>query len=299
MSMRFEDLRVFTVVAQQGSLHGAAQAMGLTQSAVTKAVQRLEAAFGLRILNRSRRGIALTPAGEVLLERSQRLELGVADLQAEMASMRSAESGVVRLGTIPALLEPTLIPLLARLRRRRPQVQCHVELQTSARLTASVQAGRLDFALAVVSGRVPDELQAEPLDQLRYHIVGRLGHPLAQQPPNLAALAQADWLLPPQGIGMRTAIDQFFVDAGLPPPRAAVQADTSSAWFAELLRQTDMVAAFTDLMMSSRLGLGLQVLPFSEIPLTNDLRLLFRRAAYLSPLLDEVRAELKASFNAA
>ncbi len=296
MVMRFEDLHVFAVVAQRGSLHGAAQSTGSTQSAITKAIQRLEAAFGLRILNRSRRGIELTAAGTALLARVQQLQLGVSDLQAEMEAMRAAERGAVRLGAIPALLEPTLIPLLARMRRRRPQVHFQVDLQISARLIASVQEGRLDLALAFLPDQMPEDLQAEPLGRLRYHVVGRLGHPLAKEPPDLAALAQADWLLPPREVGMRTAIDRFFTEAGLSPPRAVVQADTSSAWFSELLRQTDMVAAFTDLMMSSRLGQGLQVLPFSAIPLTNDLRLFYRRNAYLSPMLQEVRNELKTSF---
>ncbi len=291
--MRLDDLRIFAAVARHGSLHGAARSQGMTQSAITKAIQRLEALFDLRLLNRSRRGIELTASGVALLERVKHVELGVMDLHAEMDAVRSAERGAVRIGTIPALLEPRLIPLLGHMRRKRPNVHFQVEVQTSARLLALVQGGHLDFALALMPRQTPDDLQAEFLDRLQYHVVGRLGHPLAQKPLDLQALAQADWLLPPREVGMRAAIDQCFIDAGVPPPRAAVQADTSSAWFAELLRQSDMVAVFTDLMMSSRLGQGLQVLPFSNLPLFSELRLFHRRNAYFSPAMDEVRTTLK------
>src|SRR5215813_3460194 len=67
--MRIEDLRVFAVLAETRSLHRAAQKTGLTQSAVTKILQRLEAEFEIQLVDRSGRGIELTSAGRVLLER--------------------------------------------------------------------------------------------------------------------------------------------------------------------------------------------------------------------------------------
>lgn len=291
--MRFEDLRVFAMAAKAGTLHGAAQNTGTTQSAVTKTVQRLEAEFGMRLMNRSRRGIELTTAGEALLVRALGVELSVADIQTEMAAIKSAETGAVRIGTIPALLETMLIPMIAQSRRRKPDVRFHVRVQTSARLIPAVQAGELDLALCPTMEGLPEDIQAEHIDQLRYHIVGRLGHPLAQGEANLQALALADWLLPPSNVGMRVSIEKFFAAAGFKAPRVVVETDTSTAWFAELIRQTDMVTAFTDLMMASRLGQGLEVLPFAPMALTNDLHLFYRRKAYMSPAVQDVRASLQ------
>jgi DNA-binding transcriptional LysR family regulator len=292
--MRFEDLRVFALAAKAGTLHGAAQNTGTTQSAVTKTVQRLEAEFGLRLMNRSRRGIELTTAGQALLVRALAVELSVTDIQTEMAAIKSAETGAVRIGTIPALLETTLIPLMTQSRRRRPDVLFHVRVQTSARLIPAVQAGELDLALCPTTEDLPEDIQTEHVDQLRYHIVGRLGHPLAQGNANLQALAEAEWLLPPPNVAMRLSIEKFLAAAGFAAPRVVVEADTSTAWFAELIRQSDMVTAFTDLMMASRLGQGLQVLPFAPMALTNDLHIFYRRKAYLSPAVQDVRASLQA-----
>ncbi len=126
--------------------------------------------------------------------------------------------------------------------------------------------------------------------------MGRLGHPLAQDQPNLQALSRAEWLLPPANVGMRLSIEKFFAAAGFNAPRVIVETDTSTAWFAELIRQTDMVTAFTDMMMASRAGQGLQVLPFAPMALTNDLHVFHRRKAYLSPAVQEVRARLQAMF---
>ncbi|MDB5847878.1 MAG: LysR family transcriptional regulator [Rhodoferax sp.] len=289
--MRLEDLKMFTSIVKAGSLHGAAQGAGITQSAMTKAVQRLELEFGVQLLNRSRRGIELTAAGQALTARTMQLEMSVDDLRTEMLAIKSAESGLVRIGTIPAVLESTLIPVLATCRQRKPDIHFQVRAQTSAQLIAQLQAGELDLAICLAPESIPEEVQAEHIALLRHHIVCRRGHPMADG-GNLEMLSRADWLLPPQDVAIRLSIQGFFAKAGFPLPRPCIEADGSQAWYAELLRQTDMVTIFTELMLS-RHRQHLQALPFAAIPLTRDLHIFYRRAAYMSPSVQEVRQLVK------
>src|SRR5258706_6166174 len=116
--MRVEDLGVFTVLAETQSLRRAADKVGLTQSAITKILHRLETEFELPLVERHTRGVALTPAGRILLERASALKNAVGDLKTEMLALKSAKLGTIRVGTIPALLETTFLPLLPRLLAR-------------------------------------------------------------------------------------------------------------------------------------------------------------------------------------
>src|SRR6516165_9981102 len=71
--MEFDDIRAFVSIADSGSVSGAARALHVTQSAVTKRVQRLETALGTTLLDRAQRPIALTGPGQSALERCRRL----------------------------------------------------------------------------------------------------------------------------------------------------------------------------------------------------------------------------------
>ena len=71
--MQLKDLQAFQTIAEMGNLHHAAHALGVTQPALTKTVQRLETALGVRLLERTARGVALTSIGRTLVARSRTL----------------------------------------------------------------------------------------------------------------------------------------------------------------------------------------------------------------------------------
>ncbi len=294
--MRFEDLQVFSVVADCGNLRRAAEKVGLTQSAVTKTLHRLETEFGVPLVERRTRGVVLSAAGTLLLGRAVSLRTAVTDLRAEMLAIKSARSGTVRIGTIPALLETTLMPVLARFLARDPDIRFEVSLQVSSRLIPEVMQGDIDMALCLAPETIPPELQSDNLGKLPFHVVGRSGHPLAHAGFNIGEFAKARWLLPTRDVNnaMRTAIEKRLVAAGYKPPTAVVETDSSVALYASLVRETNLIAPLTDRMLKSQAGRGLVALPFVKTPLTLDLRLLFRRNAFLSPATRKFRSALHA-----
>src|SRR3546814_10661511 len=95
-------------LADEGSFRVAAAKLGLTQPALTKSIQALEAEVGVRLFVRSRKGIATTAAGAALLRRAPGLIDGMADLQAELLEIRGGRLGKVRAGrgTLPTQLVP-------------------------------------------------------------------------------------------------------------------------------------------------------------------------------------------------
>jgi DNA-binding transcriptional LysR family regulator len=198
--MRLEDLRVFSLLAQTRNLHRVAQKTGLTQSAVSKIVQQLEAEFGTRLVDRDGRGVGLTTAGRVLVERAAEIGASVAQTYAEMAAAQSASAGKIRVGVVPALLESALLPILARYTTRESAVSFQLSVQVSALLFDALKDGRLDLALCFTTDAEPDEeLQSDDIERQRYRIVARRGHPLTATQGGPDVLQSARWLLPLPG----------------------------------------------------------------------------------------------------
>lgn len=289
--MRLEDLRVFSTLAKSPSFHRAANKVGMTQSGVTKALQRLEGELGIVLVDRGAKGVVLTPAGQTLREMGESMLLAADDIHVQMAAIRSAEAGVVRVGTVPALLETTLLPLLGDYVRRRSDCRFEVSVQVSSKLVEHVLDGKLDLALCFSSEIVPDGLQADDLGQQIHYVVARQGHRLGTLDGDMDALAAADWLLPPKGVAVRTLLEQHFHDLGYPPIRVVVDTDSSSAWFTSLVRNSELVTILTDQVLASDLGKGLTALPY-RIALSNPLRLFYRRKSYMPPANLEFRAAL-------
>lgn len=97
-----EKLENFRVIVREGSILGATRILGISQPALTKSLQILEAAIGEKLLTRHSRGIRLTEAGKTLFSYAEKLELEVADVEARMKSPKGV-SGIVAIGSYETL----------------------------------------------------------------------------------------------------------------------------------------------------------------------------------------------------
>lgn len=119
----------FAETAKHGSFAAAARELGSVPSTLAKAVQRLEAALGVKLFHRTTRQVSLTADGERLFQRCQRVLAEVEDLQAEAAGTRAAPSGRLRVDAPIAFGRRFVLPLLARLVERHPGLQVDLRLQ--------------------------------------------------------------------------------------------------------------------------------------------------------------------------
>ncbi|GKS92107.1 LysR family transcriptional regulator [Acidovorax sp. SUPP2539] len=116
---RSGELEVLVLVAERGSLSAAARQLGVSPSAVSKAMSRLEARLGVQLLQRSTRRVLLTPEGTQLYQGAKRLLADLNDLEADVAA-RSAPRGTVRIGASTSTGAVLLLPLVPRLRALHP-----------------------------------------------------------------------------------------------------------------------------------------------------------------------------------
>ncbi|HYC04206.1 MAG TPA: LysR substrate-binding domain-containing protein [Azospirillaceae bacterium] len=156
-------LRAFAAIADAGGFTAAADRLGLTQSAVSVRIRRLEEGLGKRLFERTSRSTALTRDGELLLAYARRL-LDLSDETVRRLTEPVAE-GELRLGVGEYVAPQQLPRLLSRLARAYPHVHLEVTVASGAELKAGLEAGALDLVIGMrnaggTDGRV---IRREPL----------------------------------------------------------------------------------------------------------------------------------------
>jgi len=122
------EMRVFVRAVECGTFAAAAGEMGLTPSAVSKVVARLEARLGLRLLDRSGRRLSPTAAGETYLHSSRRMIEAMQALEQEVAASAGRPQGLLRINTPVAFGVQHLAPALIEFHRRYPDVRINMSL---------------------------------------------------------------------------------------------------------------------------------------------------------------------------
>lgn len=287
--MRLEDLNVFQSVAQHGGLHRAADALGLTQSALSKTLARLEREVGMQLFERTSRGVLLTKPGQTLLQHAGKVLLAVKDMESELVDQRVAKSGVVRVGALPYFVPSLLSPLLAKFFVNRPLATFSIETHLSARLVALLQGGEVDLILAAKPSTLPDDLAHLPLGPLTLQIVARTHHPRRANFKTLADLANERWAMPAASLYLRQWLEERFTSVGLPAPRLAVESTASPVAFAELLRYSDLLGIMPPRILQQAEGQGLQAIEGPGMSWQHELAIIWRRDGYLSPICRDFR----------
>ncbi|SOZ17124.1 LysR family transcriptional regulator [Cupriavidus taiwanensis] len=127
-TMRIDDLRICLALGKTGNLHRAAETLGLTPSALSKALARMEDITGMPLFERTPRGVAPTNEGNALLEHAKRIVRSVDDLQNEFQDRRLARVGTIRLGVVPNLIPSFLSSVLARFLASRPMATFSIDV---------------------------------------------------------------------------------------------------------------------------------------------------------------------------
>ncbi len=138
--------RLFAQVAQSSSISGAALALDLPMSVVSRNIAQLEAEFGGRLFRRTGRGVVLTEFGEQVYPRMLALMRDAERLADEMRTRSGLPAGDVRLGLLPSAVPALAGFLFSEVSRQWPEVRLHFTEGSSAQLEEWLQQGRLDMA---------------------------------------------------------------------------------------------------------------------------------------------------------
>lgn len=294
-SMRLEDLDVFRAVHETGNFQRAAIRCGLSQSAVTKVVRKLEDEFGVQLMERGGGGsLALTPAGRTLYQRAIELsQLTVAtrrDMAGEVASLR----GAIRLGVVPALLASVVAPVIAEMLPGPHSAQLLVSVKHSAELVRMLEEGKLDLAVCFGVQHLPPDILRTRVGRQRYRLVVRSGHRLAGRVPTLEELSKARWLLPTSDVTLRTEVERMFTDAGFGALDVRVETDTSATLLIPVLRRSDLITVLPEQAFQPLANEGLAALDIDLHALTGEVAVYHRRKTPSVGLWMELKQRIEA-----
>ena len=185
---QFGDLAVFAAIAADRSFTRAARRLGVTQSALSQTMKRLEGQLGFRLLSRTTRSVAPTAAGERLLATLSPALAGLDDEIEALSQARGAAIGTVRITTGKHAADTVLWPMLPSFMRRHPGIK--VEVCVEGAMT-DVVAGRCDAGIRL-GERLEKDMMALPVGPpLRVAMVASpayLGdHPAPMEPADLTA----------------------------------------------------------------------------------------------------------------
>lgn len=133
------DMAAFVRVVEKGGFSPAARELGLTPSAISKLVTRMESRLGVRLLNRTTRRLALTPEGEAFFHRAQRILADIEEAENEVARFRARPRGKLRVNVGTAFGYHQLVPALPEFLARYPEME--VELTMTDRIVDLVEEG--------------------------------------------------------------------------------------------------------------------------------------------------------------
>ncbi len=209
----------FREVARRLHFRQAAEALAIAQPALSRAIAQLETAVGADLLNRTRRGVELTPAGRLLLERVEPILRGVAALPRELQALASGEVGHIRVAFTGLAMATVLPGILREFHRRHPGIRLELtESPTSVQL-AALAAGEIACGFFHPDAPTP-ALRTRLLLRERNGVLLPAAHPLASRTTlTLRELASTPFVLFPRthNAGFYDRILAAFATAGVTP----------------------------------------------------------------------------------
>lgn len=239
-NLKLHQLRAFVDVARQGSIRAASRLSGLSQPALTKAIQELELALGARLFERRQQGVTLTDIGDNFFKHASLVleELRVA--QEDIQQRLGLAGGRVNIGVGGSIARTVMPQVINQFHREYPLVKVRIVEGQLVSMVHELRQGELDFTINTYDkNHLDQELIFERLMERDYQVVMRKGHPMAHA-RTLAELQHCDWTMPtPQGSYYRLLHD-LFGERGM-APKIVVTCETFMAC-TSLVAQSDFVS---------------------------------------------------------
>ncbi len=215
--MEIYQLKVFLEVARHLSFTEAADALNLTQPAVSAKIKSLESELGTALFYRLGRKVKLTRVGQFLLEEGPQLIHLEARLIQKIEEIKQGKNAKLRIGCVSGISDSWLPKYMFEYRQRHPetQTQC-LQLQSTEQLYRAIINSEVDVGISDISFSEFDEISATQVDTVQYSLIVASDHALAQKDwLSLRELRQEPWVLLAEGTPSRLVFDARLAELGL------------------------------------------------------------------------------------
>jgi LysR family transcriptional regulator, low CO2-responsive transcriptional regulator len=214
---RLKQIRAFVATVKLGTLSRAAESLYLSQPSISLQLQALERELGVELLQRSRRRINLTDAGEALYELARPMIEGWENLDRDFQTrIKGLQAGRLTIAAGSSTIQYLLPELVRRYRERFPAVQLQLANVTGKDGMALLRADDADFAVGSMLD-VPNDIAWAPVYHYDPMLIMPLDHPLARKDSvSLQDLSPYGLILPPQRLSTYRLVDLVFQQNQVP-----------------------------------------------------------------------------------
>jgi DNA-binding transcriptional LysR family regulator len=287
IGMQLRDIEYFAVIAEHGHLGRAADALNLSQPALSKSLRRLEQATQVKLVKRTPKGIELTAEGSVLLLRVRELRLSLQSVAREIADVSQGRVGHLRTGVGPSIPEQFLSDAFTTLLKDAPRTKLLVSVSDNDLMVPALRNGELDLIVNYISFLNPPEaLVSEHLYDDEFVVCASAKHRLAKRKQVvLSDLVQERWALSEPTLVSQQRLHDKFREGGFPPPRVAFES-RSAALRLRTITSSDLLD-FRSLISirQGTLASAVTTLPVKDLAWRRSVGIIYRQETYLPPAL--------------
>jgi DNA-binding transcriptional LysR family regulator len=282
-------LQVFHAVAKHLSFTRAADALFMTQPAVTFQIKQLEEQYSTRLFERRHGSISLTPAGELVLSYAERILALSDEMDTRLAEMTGEMRGPLLVGASTTIAEFMLPRVLGEFNAAYPQVRARLIVANSESIESRVAEHTLDVGLIEVPAKLPG-LTSQICREDELQVTCAPDYPLAgMKSVTPRVLADHEYISREPGSGTREIIDAYFLEHKIPPASLKTQMELGSP---EALKGVVSTGLGFAIVPRSVIDKEIQLGELVAIPLKPPLR----RSLYLVFKEDRFQSRLTATF---
>ena len=248
--LRIRHLKLLEMIESHDSLRTIAEVLNTSQPALSQLVRDLENAFDASLVKRSARGVSLTPAGRLALQRVRQAGAAIDHLSEEL---EVGKIPVLRIGTNPVLLHDEAFPTaFANMFAEGATLRYKISSARERLMVQALEDGEIDCYLGIVNW---EKMPAQAAANLSYESLGRTpltiicnrDHPLlARDPLPANALLEWQWALQPDGSYHRNLLENAFRSLDLQTPEPVVEVSADPFALVQLIARTEMLSCIPD-----------------------------------------------------
>lgn len=284
--LRMKQLQLLIALDDHQSLHKAASAMAMTQSAASKSLAELESLLDAQLFERNKAGLLPNQFGHCVIRYARLMATDLGALCDELAQIRSGRGGRLAVGAVMGAVPELVVPAVDVLQRQHPELSVDIVEDTSVHMLGLLDDGQLD----VIVGRAsvadnPARYHYQPLSDEPLSVVVAADHArLRGKSVSLADLADYRWVTYPSHMPLRAVLERELDLAGLDMPVAAISTASTFVTVAVLRQAADTVAILPTSVAGMFVDSGvLRILPVQLKSVSQTIGIVTRRGGELSP----------------
>lgn len=290
-------LRAFLAVVRHKNFTNAAEALNVTQPALSRSVQLLEERLGVRLIERTSKSFELTRFGHAVLDRAMAIERHSNQIFAEITALQTGAEGKVSLGVGPSAVG-VLAPAITDFQKTRPNLQLRVLLNSMEKNYQALLDGDLDVICTALNFPDHRRLVTEEFIKVENIILASADHELAGSTPvPVRDFLKFPWIFfSDDAMGYRR-VAGFFAANNVPPPVAAIECNTLDAIF-KLLKNGPYLASVPSVVLPEARRAGLDRLETEGAFWNVSIGIAYLRTANPPPAITSLGLALRRHFEA-